>query len=112
MAGNDPNQGTAKAIYILYLISPAVPLTGLIGVILAYVYREKVENWLVSHFRYQIRTFWIGLFYTLIGLFTTFILIGYLFLLFTFVWWIVRCVKGMQQLDQEVEVENTSSWMF
>ena len=70
---------------------------------------QKVEDWLVSHFRYQIRTFWIGLFYMLIGLFTTFILIGYLFLLFTFVWWIVRCVKGIQQLDQEVEVTNTTS---
>ena len=112
MASKDPNQSMAKTIYILYLVSPAVPLTGLVGLILAYVYREKTEDWLYSHFRYLIRTFWIGIFYTVIGIFTSFILIGYLFLLFVLVWLVVRCVKGLQQLDQQIEVENTDSWMF
>lgn len=106
------NQGMARAVYILYLISLVIPLTGLVGVIIAYVYQDKQADWLCSHFRYQIRTFWIGLLYSLIGLLTTFVLIGYLLLLLVMVWLIIRCVKGMQRLDQKAEVENVESWMF
>ena len=106
------NQGMARAVYILYLISLVIPLTGLVGIIIAYVYQDKQTDWLCSHFRYQIRTFWMGLLYSLIGFLTAFVLIGYLILLLVMVWLIVRCVKGMQRLDQQAEVENVESWMF
>jgi uncharacterized membrane protein len=106
------NQGMARAVYILYLISLVIPLTGLVGVIIAYVYEDKQADWLTSHFRYQVRTFWIGLLYSLIGLLTAFVLIGYLILLLVMIWLIIRCVKGMQRLDQQAEVENVESWMF
>lgn len=106
------NQGMARAVYILYLISLVIPLTGLVGVIIAYVYEDKQSDWLSSHFRYQIRTFWMGLLYSLIGFLTVFVLIGYLILLLVMIWLIVRCVKGMQRLDQQAEVENVESWMF
>jgi uncharacterized membrane protein len=106
------NQGMARAVYILYLISLVIPLTGLVGVIIAYVYEDKQSDWLSSHFLYQIRTFWMGLLYSLIGILTAFVLIGYLILLLVMIWLIVRCVKGMQRLDQQAEVENVKSWMF
>lgn len=112
MSEQASNLGMARAVYILYLISLVIPLTGLVGVIIAYVYQDKESGWLASHFRYQIRTFWIGLLYSLIGFLAVFVLIGYLILLLVLVWLIVRCVKGMQALDQQAEVENVESWMF
>lgn len=112
MSEQTSNLGMARAVYILYLISLVIPLTGLAGVIIAYVYQGRESGWLASHFRYQIRTFWIGLLYSLIGFLSIFVLIGYLILLFVLVWLIVRCVKGMQALDQQAEVENIESWMF
>ncbi len=106
------NSGMAKAIYILFLLSLILPLTGLIAVILAYVYQGKGPAWLETHFRYQIRTFWIGLLYSLIGIITAPVLVGYLVLFFVLVWVIVRCAKGLQQLDNQAEVQKVSSWLF
>jgi uncharacterized membrane protein len=102
----------AKAIYILFLLSLILPLTGLIAVILAYVYQGNGPVWLETHFRYQIRTFWIGLLYSVIGIVTAPVLVGYLILLFVLVWMIIRCAKGLQQLDNQAEVEKVSSWLF
>jgi len=112
MSESISNQGMARAVYILYLISLVIPLTGLVGIIIAYVYEDKQADWLSSHFRYQIRTFWIGLLYSLIGILTAYILIGYLILLLVLIWLIIRCVKGMQRLDQQAEVEHVESWIF
>ena len=61
---------------------------------MAYVNRGGAPEWVETHYRFQIRTFWIGLLYGVISLITVFILIGFLFALFTLVWWIVRCAKG------------------
>ena len=38
------NVGMARAIYILYLVSLVLPLTALIGVILAYVYQDRQSD--------------------------------------------------------------------
>ncbi len=51
-------------IYALYLASIITGgLTALVGVVIAYVYQGKGPEWLDRHYRYQIRTFWIGLLY-------------------------------------------------
>ena len=58
----------AKVVYILFLAEFFVgPLGGLAGVILAYVCRSDAPDRLVSHYRFQIRTFWIGWLYILIA---------------------------------------------
>ena len=105
-------RGMAQAIYILYLVSIVVGLTGLIGVVLAYVYQGDDEDWLQSHFRYQIRTFWIGLLYSVIGLLTAPVLIGYLLLLFVLVWLVVRCARGLQWLDRGEPVPDPATWLW
>ncbi|MDG4869203.1 hypothetical protein P8631_14505, partial [Guyparkeria sp. 1SP6A2] len=58
-----PDTTMAMVIYALYLASFVLGFTSLIGVIIAYVYRGKGPVWLDEHYRYQIRTFWIGLLY-------------------------------------------------
>ena len=57
----------AQIIYILYLVSLVVGVTGIVGVIMAYVYRGEAPDWLQSHYRFQIRTFWIGLLYVVLS---------------------------------------------
>jgi uncharacterized membrane protein len=98
------------AIYILYLASFLAGLTGLVGVVLAYVNRGTAPAWLETHFTYQIRTFWIGLLYTIIGFVTTLVIVGWLVLLATSVWLILRCAKGMSWLDRNEPVPDPYTW--
>jgi len=99
-------------IYVLYLVSLLVGITSIIGVIMAYVNRDSAPAWLYGHYRFQIRTFWIGLLYAIVGTLTTPIGIGVLILLFTLVWFIIRCVKGMMVLNEGREHPDPASWLF
>ena len=101
-----------KLIYILYLVSIVVGITSIIGVIMAYINKDGVPDWLKSHYQFQIRTFWIGLLYGLIGMVLLTVVVGILVLLFVLVWYIVRCVKGMNALDEGQAIANPKSWLF
>ncbi len=102
----------ARIVYILYLASLIVPVTAIVGVIMAYVYRDEAPEWLSTHFRFQVRTFWIGMLYMVVGALTALLVVGYLVLLFTLVWVIVRCIKGLQGLDRRRPVADPASWLF
>ncbi|MDE0053859.1 MAG: hypothetical protein OXT64_06340 [Gammaproteobacteria bacterium] len=99
-------------MYALYAISVAVGVTAIVGVVLAYMAREDAPNWLASHYRFQIRTFWLLLLFSLIAAVLTVVLIGYLVLLATAGWLLVRCVKGWRHLDRREPVENVETWLF
>lgn len=103
---------TAKVIYILLLVSTIIGITGIIALLMAYVFKDDSAEWLQTHYRFQIRTFWIGLLYVMIGIFTHTIIIGYFILMFAFVWMIVRCAKGLKQLENEQPVKNLESWLL
>ncbi len=104
--------GQAKVIYVLYLAGFIVGVTPLIGVVMAYLAKGEAPEWLDTHYRYQIRTFWIAFLYTFVSVLLTVILIGILGLLATAVWLIVRCIKGFQALDRGEPIENVATWMF
>ncbi|MGB1427241.1 MAG: DUF4870 family protein [Cycloclasticus sp.] len=106
------SEGTAKVVYILYLAGIIFGLTGIIGVVMAYINKREAPDWLQTHYQFQIRTFWIGLLYVLIGMILSIILIGYLVLLFWVVWLVIRCVKGMKSLDQKEAHPDPASWLF
>ena len=103
---------STKAIYILLMVSTIIGFSGLIALIMAYVFKDDSAEWLQTHYRFQIRTFWIGLLYATIGLFTFGIVIGYFILLFTIIWMIIRCAKGLKQLGNNQPVRNVESWFF
>jgi len=90
----------AKIIYILYLVGIFIALTGLVGMIMAYVNRSGAPRWLQSHYRFQIRTFWIGLLYLLVGAVLTGIGVGWLIILGWLIWLVVRCAEGLRYLDR------------
>jgi len=105
--------GPVKLIYILYL---AGLVTGgvatIVGLVIAYINRGDAPEWLATHYRFQIRTFWIGFLYSMISVVLTVILIGFLGLLAVAVWMIIRCVKGFQAADKGEPIENVESWLF
>lgn len=105
-------EGTAKIIYILYLVGILFGVTGIVGVVMAYVNKDDAPDWLKSHYQFQIRTFWIGGLYLFIGTLLSIILIGWLVLLFWVVWLIIRCVKGMKSLDAKTAHPDPTSWLF
>lgn len=101
-----------KVIYVLYILGPFFWLTGVVGVVMAYVYKDGAPEWMQSHYRFQIETFWKGLAFLLPGVLLTFVLIGYLVLLFWVVWLLVRAVKGLKALSERRPVERPARWGF
>ncbi|HEX5319477.1 MAG TPA: DUF4870 domain-containing protein [Stellaceae bacterium] len=111
-AGNPAEGDTATTIYILYLISLLVGVTGLVGLIMAYVHQSDAPEWVRSHYRFQIRTFWIGLLYIVISLVTAIIVIGVVLWVLTVIWLIVRCIKGMQAVSCGEPYPAPANWIW
>jgi uncharacterized membrane protein len=110
---HDPHEGeTANLVYILYLASLVVGITGIVGLVIAYVNRRDAPDWLQSHYRVQIRTFWIGLLYAFIGLLTLIVIVGAIVWAFAFVWWIVRCAKGLRAISRGEPYDRPATWLW
>lgn len=112
MTTPSPQSNTIKIVYVLYLASLVFGITGLIGLIVAYVNQAQANEVEAAHFRFQIRTFWIGLLYAVIGGVTSFIGIGVLVLLVLLVWWIVRCVKGLMAINAGRAPDDVTTWLL
>jgi uncharacterized membrane protein len=106
------NPDMAKIIYILYLIGLVSGITAIIGVIMAYIYKNDAPDWLRTHYELQIRTFWMALLYCIVAGALTLILVGFLLFFVIAVWWIVRCVKGLKQLDGRAAYPDHRGWAF
>jgi uncharacterized membrane protein len=106
------NPDMAKIIYILYLIGLVNGITIVIGVVMAYIYRDDSPEWLRTHYTSQIRMFWMALLYCIVAGILTFILIGFLLYFVIAVWWIIRCIKGLKHLDQKGAYPDYQGWAF
>lgn len=113
-AVQQPESGAnnAKIVYILYLVALVSGITGIIGVVMAYIYKNDAADWVQDHYRWQIRTFWIGLLISFIGSILAFIGIGFIILFLLAIWMIIRCVKGLQALDKGQPLPDSGSWLF
>ncbi|MGN6286615.1 MAG: DUF4870 family protein [Afipia sp.] len=99
-------------VYILYAIGFFTGLTALIGVIIAHVKASTADEVSRSHFRFQIRTFWVGLLLLLTGSFLLYFVVGIPILLLWLVWTIVRIIKGLVVLNDGRPIANPTSWLF
>jgi uncharacterized membrane protein len=106
------NSQLALVVYVLYLVAYAVGITALIGVIIAHIQVGTAEPMLASHYRFQIRTFWIGVLYLVIGAILLIVLVGFVVWLWWFVWSLVRNIKGLLALNENRPIANPGSWMF
>ncbi len=105
-------ESIAKIVYVLYLASLLVGVTSLVGVVMAYVYEGDAPDWMKTHFRLQIRTFWIGLLYAIVGGLLSLVGVGFVVLAFVAVWLIVRCVKGFRFLDRREPYPDAGTWLW
>jgi uncharacterized membrane protein len=102
----------ALIVYILYLVAYFTGITAVIGVIIAHVQIGSADPLLASHYRFQIRTFWIGVLYLVIGTILTVVLVGIAVLLWWFIWSLVRNIKGVLALNENKPIANPASWLF
>jgi uncharacterized membrane protein len=87
-------------IYGLYAAWFVVGISAIVGIVMNYVKRDDVAGtWLESHFRWQIRTFWFGLLWAVLGAITFIIVIGWIILTVDCIWIIYRIVKGWLNLN-------------
>ncbi|MBB3329744.1 putative membrane protein [Halomonas campaniensis] len=116
----------AFVTYGLNLATMLLGITCLIAVVLCYVKRGSGSALLESHYRFQIRTFWISLIggvglmlaYTL-SFALMFIGIGYLLLpvvtiagLLLVVWFYTRMIMGLVRVSRDEPIRNPASWLF
>ena len=106
-------QNVSTIIYVLQLISMfTAGMFALIPLLLAYIFRFKNnEEWLDSHFRWQIQTFWFS---------SIFYFISFVFFIIPFLGWIVavpslilatliilvRSIKGLTRLSSQNPPQN------
>jgi len=109
----EANRTITLTVYILHAASLfSGGITSLIAVILNYVKRDDVIGTIYeSHFTWQIRTFWIGLGLSVLGWITIFILVGFLILLGTVVWFIYRIVIGWLRLSEGKPIDKPEAFI-
>ena len=106
------NPQLALIVYILYLAAYVVGVTAVIGVIIAHIQVGTAEPMLASHYRFQIRTFWIGVLYIVVGCILVWVLVGFLVLAWLFIWSLIRNIKGLLLLNENRPIRDPGSWLF
>lgn len=102
----------ATIIYALYAVSFLAGVTAIFAIVINYLKRADVVGTFVeSHFRWQMRTFWYGLLWCVIGMITAYIAIGWLVLFGNALWVIYRIVKGWLHLrdNQAMYVDSAAT---
>lgn len=100
------NEKSAKTLtfiaYILFFIGiVSLGVFSIIGVILAYVRRENLQNTIYyGHLSYLIKTFWVFIILVIIGLILVNAKgIGVIILILNYIWYIYRLVSGFTKLS-------------
>jgi uncharacterized membrane protein len=105
-------ESNARIVYILHLVSLLVGVTAIVGVIMAYVNQDSAPEALRTHYRYAIRTFWIGILYSVLAIVLMAVVVGFLLAPLVAVWFIVRCVKGLKLLGERQPIPNPATWLW
>lgn len=99
------NKTMTTFVYALQVAAFFIGITFIVGVIINYVKIDDVRGtWLESHFRWQIKTFWFSLLWTVIGIATVVFVVGYFVLLANTIWVIYRIIKGWMRLSDNKEM--------
>lgn len=84
------------AVYVLYALACITGVSAIVAIVINYIKREDAQGTLYeSHFTWQIRTFWWGLLWSVLGMLTIWVLgLGLIVMFVTGIWLIYRVVKG------------------
>jgi uncharacterized membrane protein len=91
----------AMVVYGLQALSFFWGLPALVGVIINYVKRDDARGTVYeSHFDWQIRTFWWGLLWAVLGVLLAVVLVGFVVMAVSWLWMLYRVVKGWLKLTE------------
>ena len=86
-------------IYGLQALSFLMGVSAIVALVINYVKRDEVRGTLYeSHFDWQIKSFWWGLLWFVVGMALAVVLVGGLVLFVAYIWMIYRVVKGWLKL--------------
>jgi uncharacterized membrane protein len=106
------NTSMALIVYVLYFVAYFVGITAVVGVIIAHVQKGSGDALLDSHYDFQIRTFWVGILYLIVGGVLVFVLVGFVVWAWWFIWSLIRNIKGILALNEQRPIANPQSWLF
>lgn len=106
----EPGPQNALVIYILYLVGFIIGITAIVGIVMAYLNRNKAGGFVESHYTWQIRTFWIALLASLVSALLFIVGIGFILMFAVAVWVIIRVVKGLMALNKNEPIADPQSW--
>ena len=112
--------------YGLYLLAFATGITAIVGVIIAYAQRSTAGPDMHSHYTFLIRTFWLTIWWVVIGAGLTVVGgilslvlvglpilgVGLLILSLFSLWFIARCCLGAYYLAKDEAYPRPMSWLF
>ncbi len=92
-------------VYALQALSIFTGITFIAAVVVNYIKKEDVRGtWLESHFLWQIRTFWYGLLWGILGVVLFVFVLGYFILIANTIWLLYRIIKGWLRLSEGKEM--------
>jgi uncharacterized membrane protein len=110
-----PGRENVMLIYILYLLG-VVPAFGavpiIVGFVMALINRSSSDGVWASHYEYQFRQAAIGLLFAVVSGVLVLVLIGFVGLLLTAIWWIVRAVRGLQAASRGAAIADPKSYAW
>jgi uncharacterized membrane protein len=101
MADEKNLKTVATVVYALQAAGFFVGITWIAAIVIDYVKRDEAAGtWLESHYRWQIRTFWWGLLWALVGGLLALVVVGFAVLVADAIWIIYRIAKGWLYLSE------------
>ncbi len=105
MADEQQLKTVATIVYALQAAGFFLGITWIAAVIIDYVKKDDASGtWLASHYRWQIRTFWWGLLWGVLGGILALLVVGFLILAADAIWIIYRIAKGWLRLSENREI--------
>jgi uncharacterized membrane protein len=107
----------AHLTYLLFALGPVTGVSSLFGLVISYLRLREADiagTLLESHFRWLIRTFWLGVGAILGSAILAGVLgpvIGGLAFLATLVWYVYRVAKGWLALYDEKQISDPRTWL-
>jgi uncharacterized membrane protein len=94
-------KNVTMVVYALQALSFIWGLPAIVGLIINYVKREDARGTIYeSHVDWQIRSFWWGLLWAVIGLVLAVLMVGFVVMFVAWVWMVYRVVKGWLKLTE------------
>ncbi len=90
-----------QVVYALQALAFLWGITAIVGIVINYVKRDDARGTLYeNHFDWQIRTFWWGLLWGVVGVVLSLVFVGIFVLIAVWIWMIYRVVKGWLKLSE------------